>query len=445
MNWGGRQEERDKLLDAFPWMQDYFGYGSLNVPVGPFIDRNYSPNNFLNGAYDITNGLNVGLLADAYNVLKSDMWTHHPNTIKDDYSGHEDYMAGYLSMELNFGSELTVIPGIRFESNQTTYTANRGNETIFLAQEKYQYKDTTTARENNFWLPNLHVKYRPVDWINIKFAYTQTLTRPSYAQIIPKWNIGSTNVTMGNPYLKAATSENFDLNISVYENYVGLLAVGGFLKRIENLIFYTGKRAITDPAELGLPSNTLGMTYTTFINNNYNVDVWGLETEWQTHFWYLPGILKGFVFNINYTHIFSEAKYPQTTIQSIFNPNGPPYFVSTNIDTFYTNRLINQPDDIINASLGYDYKGFSARISLLFQSNIFKKNNPQPELKGYTEDYLRWDLVINQKLPLKGMMLYFNFNNITGSFDRAIVAGPQFPTSEQHYGYTVDLGLRYNF
>ncbi len=447
INWGGRQAERDLLLDTYPWMQDYFDYGDLVVPMRPFIDGNYKANDFLAGEYDITYGLNLGLLKDVYDLLSStgNMWHHFPSSLKDDYSGFEDYSAGYAAVELNIGSNFVVIPGIRYENNFTSYSANRGDESVFLAQDAYQYRDTTMTRNNSFWLPNLHIKYKPLDWMSIKFAYTNTLTRPSYAQIIPKWNITSTMVKLGNPNLKPATSTNFDLNVSVYENYVGLFAIGGFLKKINNLIFYTGPRVITESEvdEFGFPDYTLHNNYATFINNKFDVDLWGLETEWQTHFWYLPGVFKGLVLNVNYTHIFSEARYPKTDIEVQYNQWGIPVSF-TNIDTFYTNRLVNQPDDIVNVSLGFDYKGFSGRLSLLYQSNIFKRNHIEPELRGYTEDYWRWDLVINQKLPVEGLMLYFNFNNISGTFDRAIVAGPKFPTSEQHYGYTIDLGLRYN-
>ncbi len=449
MQWGGRQEERDLLLDEFPWMQEYWNYGDLLVPIAPFIDKDYSVDNFLDGDYDMTLGLNIPLLHDVYDVLKNTghMWHDYPASLKNDYSGYEDYSAGYASVKFDIGSKLTVIPGFRYEHNRTTYTANRGDETVFLPQEKYYYHDTTMTRDNEFWLPNLHIQYKPLEWLYLKFAYTNTLTRPSYAQMSPKYNISQNYVSMGNPHLRPATSRNFDLNVSIFENYVGLFSVGGFWKQIDDLIFYTGRRAIIDEAqaeELGLPDYTVGTPYATFVNNKYTVDLWGIETEWQTHFWYLPGFLSGFVLSVNYTHIFSEAKYPKTIIESQFDPTHIPPFVQTNIDTFYVNRLVNQPNDIVNVSLGYDYKGFSARLSMIYQSDIFKKNNFYPELQGYIEDYLRWDFVMTQKLPLKGMKVYMNFNNISGTFDRAIVAGPKFPTSEQHYGYTIDVGLRYN-
>ena len=447
INWGGRQDERDLLWEHYHGSCDNWNQGDLNLPICAFLDEGYSVDNFLDGEFDMTAGLNLARLREAYDLLEGTghMWFDHAVSLKDDYSGMEDYSAGYALVEFNIGKNITVIPGLRYEKNKTEYTANRGDQTIFLVQENYAYHDTTMTRENEFWLPNLHIKYNPTNWLYFKFAYTNTLTRPSYAQISPKYNITENNVSMGNPTLEPATSRNFDLNVSVFDNYVGLFSVGGFWKKIHNLIFYTGKRAILDPEELGLPDYTEGTPYATFTNNQYDVDLWGIEAEWQTHFWYLPGFLNGFVFSINYTHIFSEAKYPKTFIESHFDPGHIPPFVQTNIDTFYVNRLINQPDDIVNFSLGYDYKGFSARVSLLYQSNIFKRNNFYPQLEGYKENYLRWDLVMNQKLPIEGMQVFLNFNNISGTFDKIIVAGTKFPTSEQHYGYVIDLGVRYKF
>jgi TonB-dependent receptor len=272
--------------------------------------------------------------------------------------------------ELNFGRMLKIIPGVRYEHNQTSYTGIRGDGTASRGFDFYVHKDTTTVRKNDFWLLMLHVRLKPLNWFDVRFAYTNTLSRPSYNQIIPAWDIRLNSVAWKNFQLKPSHSSNFDLYFSAYANKIGLLTVGGFYKQIDDLIFGTGRRAILDPSEYGLPDTERGKAISTQINNKFTVDLWGIETDWQTHFWYLPGILSGLVLNANYTHIFSEAQYPRTIIVTQYL-NEPPWITQTNIDTSYANRLINQPDDIVNLSIGYDFKGFSARLSMLFQSNIF--------------------------------------------------------------------------
>ncbi len=52
----------------------------------------------------------------------------------------------------------------------------------------------------------------------------------------------------------------------------------------------------------------------------------------------------------------------------------------------------NQPDDILNVTLGYDIGGFSARLSFVYQDNILVGiNRTYKELDAYTAAYKRWD------------------------------------------------------
>jgi hypothetical protein len=178
------------------------------------------------------------------------------------------------------------------------------------------------------------------------------------------------------------------------------------------------------------------------INNKFPAFLRGIELEWQTHFWYLPGILKGLVFNINYTHTSSSVKYPRTIIKTKYL-NKPPWVIVTNIDTFFTDRLINQPNNILNITLGFDYKGFSTRVSMLFQDDIFAKSNFWERHRGTSAQYTRWDIAVRQKLPIEGLELLGNFNNITATIERDVNVGTGYPIREQHYGSTIDVGIRY--
>ena len=80
---------------------------------------------------------------------------------------------------------------------------------------------------------------------------------------------------------------------------------------------------------------------------------------------------------------------------------------------------------------------------MLYQSDIFKGTNFWPEKRSSTDDYLRWDLSLKQQLPIEGLQVFYNLNNFTSASDRALLRGNNFPTSEQHYGLTMDLGIRY--
>ncbi len=160
--------------------------------------------------------------------------------------------------------------------------------------------------------------------------------------------------------------------------------------------------------------------------------------DWETHFWYLPGPLSGLVLSANYTHVYSRAKYPYTYLNVISNY---PYKVDT-IATFYTSRLLDQPNNIANIAIGYDLGGFSARVSMLTQSDIFGATNFWPELRSNTQQYLRWDASVKQNLPWYGLQVFVDLNNINGARDTQINQGANFPSAEDFYGMTADAGIR---
>ena len=438
------------IYDAFPSIREELGLepgGFTRLPIGVADDEDFDHGDFLQGQYPFGTTIDLDLAEemltvfqrDAYNA--SDNYEYNRTAELWDFAGDEKFYAAYLMTEINIGKRIKFTPGVRYEHNTTAYTAANGETTIIFPERFYSHVDTLATRENGFLLPMLHLKYSPVKWFDIRLAYTETLARPTYQDFVPRFDVFDRTVTYNNFELIPETAQNYDIYLSFQQNKLGLFTAGGFVKRINNQIFGTGRRIITDPEELGLPDEFLSKLIFTTINNEHQAKLWGLEFDWQTNLWYLPGVWKGIVLNINYTHIFSEAKYPFTTISQV--PGSPvfaPEFM--NEDDFYESQLINQPNDIFNAQLGYDHKGFSARISMLYQSTIFKSPNFWPELNNFTADYLRWDFSVKQKLPWAGLEVFSNINNISSARDRNLVAGANWDSSIQQYGMTVDLGFR---
>ncbi len=176
------------------------------------------------------------------------------------------------------------------------------------------------------------------------------------------------------------------------------------------------------------------------INNPNQVELWGLESDWQTHFWYLPGVLSGLVLNVNFTHVFSKAKYPFTVVEH--SPVFP--FPTIYVDSTYEDKLINQPDNIVNLSLGWDYKGFSILGSAIYQSAIFNSTNFHNELRTEKKEYLRLDVAAKQELPWYNIEVFMNLNNLNGANDTYILRGNGFESTDESYGLTAQLGFRVN-
>jgi TonB-dependent receptor len=430
---------------------------STSIPVTYFTDPNFSYGKFLNGDYRMGTPLNYGILSNMVDILEKNVQyiannnggiAYGRNNFQStsyNYTGHENQAAFYIMSILNIGSQFTLIPGVRYQDLQTTYTGVRGVESP-ESYYSYNHYDTTVTQDHGYWLPDISLRYKPLSWFDIRLSYTNTLAYPDFDAIIPRIDVGTTNSISWNNYkLIPSRSTNYDAYFSFYDNTIGLFTVGGFIKQINNLIYpwsyyVSGANAVKYfPSSLLITSQPTGIyNVYTYVNNSYMISDYGMELDWQTHFWYLPGPLSGLVFSVNYTHIFSKAQYPYVNTRSTGRS-------LTFIDTSFTDRLLYQPDNIVNLSLGFDYQGFSVRVSMLYQANIFTGLNFWPQLRTNTSAYRRWDLAAKQELPWAGLQIFGDLNNINGANDISVIQGGGVPQSEQDYGMTADLGLRWNF
>jgi outer membrane receptor protein involved in Fe transport len=117
-----------------------------------------------------------------------------------------------------------------------------------------------------------------------------------------------------------------------------------------------------------------------------------------------------------------------------------PYVTTVVVDTNRAGKMINQANDIANISVGYDYESFSGRISMLFQGKTLAEVGDRPELDSFTDDYIRWDLLLKYNFT-ENIGLYFNINNFSNSPDRNYTLTQIYQTAEEYYDWTADLGF----
>ena len=348
----------------------------------------------------------------------------------------------------NIGEQITLTPGVRYQDFRTHYIAPQDIQHTFSYAEFDGY-DTLVEKDHYYWLPDVSFRYKPYSWFDVRLSYSSTLAYPDYNAITPRIDVaGGGNISWNNTNLVPSRSKNYDAYLSFYDNSIGLLTVGGFLKQIYNLI-YTYSFGVPDTELLqyypqryvqGVSASGLSGIITGFVNNPYRINDYGMELDWQTHFWYLPHPFDGIVLNANFTHVFSNAKYPITYL--------PPTRGATQIDTFFTAPLIDQPANVINLSVGYDYRGFSIRVSMLFTSKIYTGSAGSDfytQLHASTLANNRWDISVKQELPWFGVQVYGDLNNVSAVQDvSAIQATTGVPKSMELYGMSGDLGLRWH-
>jgi TonB-dependent receptor len=447
---------------------------TLNIwPMYRFLRGYKAPADFLGGEYKLGPSPDLALMKEITSVMKNlggDNWQRQPiNSLGQDYDGIEQYQAGYIMAEINLGSHFTLIPGVRYDQDYTKYHGQSFREIVSAAnaQPPADYKVNENERANNFLLPMIHLKIRPVDWLRLHLAATETVTRPDYKMYAPITTLDrySHDLHAANGALRDALAKNLDASLSVYESHLGLITISGYYKQIKDLILYQQIRLMDSTVynqyqkigqvNLNIPnlSPSSGWLVTapnvsTWINNFSPADLRGIEFDWQTNFWYLPSVLKGLVFNLNWSYINSRVEV-KSYFQNSFtwadstahhNQHTIKYIDSTS----RTERLPDQPSHILNMTIGYDYKGFSLRVSYIYQSDKITYISESPITDGFVASYGRWDVAVQQRIGPK-VQLYANLNNVNNTHDLSVIGYREInPTSIQYYGRTVDVGVRFN-
>ncbi len=430
-----------------------------------FLDNKYGAVYYSSSPVLLTNILDYIIGNPAFDASNSQTstgnrggWYDGPyQQLTNDYNYHEDYYAAYAMSKINF-LDFMVIGGARYEKVKSDYFAYNARD-IRNPQQQKMY-DTTSVSESEFVLPMAQIKYSPLDWMDVRYAYTQTLARPDYSSLSPKFTI--TNETpgfifAGNPGLKPAKAFNHDLNFTFHSNQLGLFTVGGFYKTIENFVYTASYQLdaaqnagidnisrytiVRDGANVVIPA--VNATVIRPLNNPFDATVKGLELDFQHNFWYLPVPFNNIVLSINYARIQSSTRYPFYDVNVIVVGRDR---IPLLIDSSSAGRLIDQPNHILNAAIGYDYEGFSSRLSFLFQANSATGNGGKfPENDSYTKDYFRIDFSARQKLPWLNSEVVLDVSNLNNANTSGIQKSTQGFRSIQNYGLTANLGLRVSY
>ena len=427
---------RDSLLARFPERQ--FERAGNGFTIANWIGEN--PGDVF-GTYGLGFAPDLDGLLEVRDRLSDTFRTSFLRNL-DDYQADERVAGGYLMAEVNVGPVM-VLPGFRYEHTRNEYQAQNGVLTDDFNQIG-SVQDTTASQSYGNWFPTLHVRYRATEWFDVRLARTEGILRPSHFQVAPRIRRNDLQLTLnrGNALLRPSLATSYDALVSFSGNRLGLLTLGAYVKEIEGVIYSRQGYAVLDPAGLNLPQETFGFQLSDYNNLDETTLVRGLEMEWQTRFNYLPGPLSGVLLTANLSRIWSRTGYPRTQIVRERIPEFP-FTRLTNVDTTIVDRMPTQADWLSNVSLGYDFRGFSGRVSALYQGQILRVPGRDDD-ERYTADYLRFDVRLQQALS-SGASLYLSLNNLSDRPDVVTESTLARLASQEGYGWTGDIGLRYRF
>ncbi|AXP80407.1 Colicin I receptor precursor [Mariniflexile rhizosphaerae] len=385
--------------------------------LGGIPTRNYSDSDFLAGSQYA-----VGTFATSEflgSLKLNDTTQFEAENLPEEYltanfDVDENVYAGYAMTNQKLSDKLSLLVGLRLEHTKIN---SIGNELIFDVEGDYagtnQLKDESSYTNV---LPGLHLKYDVSNNTVLRFAWTNTLARPNYVDLVPYREINNEDeeIYLGNSELEPTTSMNFDVMAERYFKSVGILSAGLFYKDIQDFV-YTSQSENTNGYEVYQPLNGEGAT------------IFGAEFSLQRQLDFLPGFAKNFNIYLNYTYLTSDAK-------GIKNEDG---------ETRNDLDLPQTAPNMFNASLGYANKRLSLRLSGNYSDSYIDEIGGRAFEDRYYDEQFFLDFNANVSIN-KNLSLYADLNNITNQPLRYFQGVKSRTMQMEYYGRRLTFGLKYD-
>jgi TonB-dependent receptor len=361
--------------DATENVYDSFGSAapSMTKVLDSFSNTDYYGGNYFGGHYGQVSNFTA---AQAYTLANLSGYLDGQKTALDTYPNifHtvEQVTAGYLMNAVDFG-KLHINTGVRIESTRDltfgyivnffgksgaagTVCSSNPNAPIPVPTTTgcFTYNGVNNNPSYIDVLPSAQVRYGINANSAIRAVYSRGVARPDPYQLVPYITEDQTanpvSVLIGNPNLRPEHANNYDILYEYYLRPLGIVQAGYFFKQLTapqvQVIFPGGAATGYFPPSVQQAVAQYPGDAITQFTNGQNAGIYGLELNFQQHFSYLPGVLKGLGIQANYSYTASKEK-------GLPLRNDSPSLIDQSPNTWKVNPT-------------YDTKRFSARVGLAY-------------------------------------------------------------------------------
>ena len=366
--------DNNKLQAGFTYKdknRDYMGtrfYYNLNK-LNPTITDIYDTDSFLN----------------MENVENGSITIDRKKQPKDSYTAGNSIYAGYIATEYYPVAPLLVNLGVRYEISKqwVDYYTDGG-------------KAERSELNKNDLFPSLNMKYQMNEKNSLRFAFSRTVTRPSFIEMAPflyQESYGSAQIR-GNADLQNGYNYNIDLRYELFEKNGDMLSITAYYKHLK--------------APIERVQTLSGGSAVHSFRNADNGMATGVEIEFRKE------IVKDLRFGVNGSYMYTNVKLPEggayTNSQRALQ-GASPYLA--NADLTYSPAFSN--DRQLSVALLYNLQG--PRIHSVGISGLGDiKQQPVHTLnftgsyrftrrfavKLQVNDLLNQDILFKQEVPTTG-------------------------------------------
>jgi CarboxypepD_reg-like domain/TonB-dependent Receptor Plug Domain len=173
------------------------------------------------------------------------------------YDGGSSLLATYFSFENKIGKKTRVIWGIRAENYQQTVNVYKTQYFENIVEPEHVVIKFAARNTFNF-LPSVNFVYSPMQSINIRAAYSNTVIRPELKDLaaFQRFDLVSFALTTGNSDLKSSSISNYDLKFEWFPSSGEILSFAAFYKKMQDPIEYAFTEAETVTSKIALNTGT---------------------------------------------------------------------------------------------------------------------------------------------------------------------------------------------
>jgi TonB-dependent receptor len=321
--------------------------------VGVFddaIEREYRQESFSNFG---DNSTSFGEFEDPWSDTFLD--ENHPITdgppfLDVDYDGEQDVSALYAMTQYPLREDTDVVFGWRWESTKiSTQVFPEADATwlnpdgITQAPEDLDPGEADSDFSQDDVLPALGFTWRSTDTLTLRGAFAKTVARQTFKEITPilQQEYAGAPVFVGNPGLRMASLDNYDLRLEYVPDEGSMMAASWFFKSIDDPIEYVQKVytfSFTQPENY--PEGKLS----------------GFELETRQSLEPLSEKLEGLGVGANATFIHSEVDLPEDEVTILENQG-----------IFRTSRdATNAPEHLFNLFATWEIEHTGTNLGLFY-------------------------------------------------------------------------------
>ncbi len=271
----------------------------------------------------------------------------------DKYLASNTLAAGYISSFIPFSDRLSASVGFRVEYNRQYLESG----TFGGGKVKVDNPVVTP-------LPSLNLTYNFTKNMQLRFGYAWTVNRPEFRELAPfsYYNFDFNVNIIGNPNLKTANIQNFDVRWELYPSPEEIIAIGAFYKHF------------TNPIETFLRIEGSGQGFTYGAANT--AQSYGVEVEFRKSFYAMSGVkfIQDLTFVANASLIQSQVSLPD------FIDLGPNGTIPVGLIQEQNRPMMNQSPYLINAGFYYNNEDRKIQFNILYNvigKRVFAVGNSQ--------------------------------------------------------------------